>query len=327
MRVVARALLTLGLAALLLAALGGWLTYQFNRPGPLAVERTIVIDRGDGLATIADRLEKAGIIANAFVFRAGVRVLGKASSLRAGEYQFPPAASARAVADVLAAGRTVVRRLTVPEGLTSAEIAALVAAEPSLVGDPGDAPEEGTLLPETYHFSFGDSRSAMIGRMRDAMAATLAELWPRRAAGLPLSSPAEAVILASIVEKETAVAAERPRIAAVFINRLRRGMPLQADPTVAYALAADGIGQDRQLTRADLARTSPYNTYLVQGLPPGPIGNPGRAAIEAVLNPAESDELYFVADGSGGHAFARTLAEHNRNVAAWRRRQSSTHQP
>ena len=318
---IARALIGLGLAALVVAAAVAWLAYDFNRPGPLAVETTVIIDKGDGLATIAERLERAGIIANALVFRAGVRALGEAGNLRAGEYRFPPAVSARAVAAGLAAGRTVVRRLTVPEGLTSAEIAALIAAEPGLTGDTGVTPEEGKLLPETYHFSYGDSRSAMIARMREAMAATLAELWPRRSAGLPLSSPAEAVILASIVEKETAVAGERPRVAAVFINRLKRGMPLQADPTVAYALTADGIGQDRQLTRADLGRTSPYNTYLVQGLPPGPIANPGRAALEAVLNPAQSDELYFVADGSGGHAFARTLAEHNRNVAAWRQQQ------
>ncbi len=301
--------------------------HVFNRPGSMTAETTVLIPRGDGLAAIAGRLEDAGVIDQAMIFRLGVRLSGSAAAMRAGEYLIPPGASMAEVAAILGAGRTVARKLTVPEGLTSAEIVALVAATPGLDGEAGPVPAEGALLPETYHFSYGDSRASLIARIGAAMTATLGELWPRRAADLPLASPAEAVVLASIVEKETGLAAERPRVARVFINRLNRGIPLQADPTVAYALAADGAGggagENRPLTRADLERPSPYNTYLVRGLPPGPIANPGRASLEAVLNPADTDELFFVADGSGGHAFARTLDEHNRNVAAWRRRQNA----
>lgn len=303
--------------------------HVFNRAGPATAETTVVIPKGDGLAAIAARLEDAGIVDQAMIFRLGVRLSGAAAGMRAGEYLIPPGASMAEVAAILGAGRTVARRLTVPEGLTSAEIVALVAATPGLDGAAGPVPAEGTLLPETYHYSYGDSRASVIARMGEAMTATLVELWPGRAAGLPLATPAEAVVLASIVEKETGLAAERPRVAGVFINRLERGIPLQADPTVAYALIADGDGDgngngngnggDRPLSRADLDRPSPYNTYLVRGLPPGPIANPGRASLEAVLHPADTDELYFVADGSGGHAFARTLDEHNRNVATWRR--------
>ncbi|MBL8660130.1 MAG: endolytic transglycosylase MltG [Rhodospirillales bacterium] len=322
MRLVLRALVVLGALALIGAGLAAWAAHRFNRPGPATSEITVIIDKGDGLGAIAERLKAAGVIADPLIFSLGVRAMGEAGNLRAGEYAFAPGLSARSVADELAAGRTVVRRLTVPEGLTSAEIAALVASVPGLVGEVGPVPDEGTLLPETYHFSYGDNRADMTTRMRDAMAAALAELWPRRSAGLPFASPIEAVTLASIVEKETAIPAERPRVAAVFINRLKRGMLLQADPTVAYARTAGGEASDEPLTRADLARPSPYNTYLNHGLPPTPIANPGRASLEAALNPADTDELYFVADGSGGHVFARTLAEHNRNVADWRRRKS-----
>jgi len=173
-------------------------------------------------------------------------------------------------------------------------------------------------LPETYHFHYGDSRTAILQRMREAMRETLAELWPERAQGLPIKSPEEAVILASIVEKETGVAGERPLVASVFVNRLEKGMRLQSDPTVAYALMQANGALDRALTRQDWKFDHPYNTYVYAGLPPGPIANPGRAALQAVLNPAESDYLYFVADGSGGHAFAKTLAQHNRNVAKWK---------
>lgn len=317
---VLRGVFVLGVVLAVLAgaafALGN---HVFTRPGPAATETTVIVPKGDGLAAIAGRLEGAGVIDQATVFRLGIRLSGAAGGMRAGEYLIPPGASMADIASILGAGRTVARRLTVPEGLTSAEIVALVAATPGLDGAAGPIPAEGTLLPETYHFSHGDSRAALIARMGEAMSATLAELWPVRAENLPLATPQEAVVLASIVEKETGLTAERPRVAAVFINRLNRGIPLQADPTVAYALAADGVGGERPLTRADLDRPSPYNTYLVRGLPPGPIANPGRASLEAVLHPADTAELYFVADGSGGHAFARTLDEHNRNVAAWRR--------
>lgn len=320
MRVILRLVLLICIIAVAGAGMAAWVMHQFDRPGPAKSEITVVVEKGDGLAAIAEQLAEHGLIADPLIFRLGVQATGTAAKLRAGEYAFAPGVSMRAVAEKLAAGRTVTRRLTVPEGLTSAEITSMVMASDGLIGDTGAVPAEGTLLPETYHYAFGDDRAEMIARMRAAMADALAELWPQRAADLPLASPEEAVTLASIVERETGIAAERPRVAAVFINRLKLGMPLQADPTVAYARMLEGQPIDRPLTRADLERPSAYNTYLVRGLPPGPIANPGRASLAAVLDPADTDELYFVADGSGGHAFARTLSEHNRNVAEWRRR-------
>ncbi len=214
------------------------------------------------------------------------------------------------------------RNFTIPEGLTAPQVVALLAAAEGLDGEPPplDKIGEGTLLPETYQYVRGDRRVDIVGRMRKAMAETLDELWRKRSADAsPLATPRDAVILASIVERETALSEERPRIAAVFLNRLRRGMRLQSDPTVVYGLS-NGTGTiGRPLTRADLAVDHPYNTYIHGGLPPGPIANPGRDSLAAVLQPAKSKDLYFVADGTGGHAFARTLDEHNRNVARWRR--------
>lgn len=302
-----------------------WADRTFESPGPLAAETTVIVPKGAGLARIAGHLAEAGVIAedelHRLVFTLGVKASGKAASLHAGEYRFPAGASMAEVLDILAAGKVVVRSLTIAEGLTSPEVLALVAAAEALEGELPEPPPTGTLLPETYHYSYGDSRGAVVERMRRSMDKTLAELWAARAEGLPLKTPAEAVVLASIVEKETGVAAERPRVAAVFVNRLRKGMRLQSDPTVIYGLAPETGDLGRPLTRRDLESDTPYNTYVIDRLPPSPIANPGRAAIEAVLNPPETDEFYFVADGTGGHAFARTLAEHNRNVAKWRRLQ------
>ena len=288
------------------------------RPGPAREETVVVLPRGAGLARIAALLNNAGVIEHPWMFRMAVRVLGRDRALKAGEYAFPAAITPASVLNLMASGQTVAHRLTVAEGLTVAEIYQLLDKADGLVGELPPAPPEGSLLPETYFYAFGDSRADLVKRMQRGMQNALAELWPQRARGLPIARREDAVTLASIVDKETGQADERRKVAAVFINRLRRGMRLQADPTVIYGLTEGGrLG--RALTRNDWADGSAYNTYQIDGLPPGPIANPGRASIEAVLNPAPVDYLYFVANGKGGHAFARTLAEHNQNVAAWRR--------
>lgn len=296
-----------------------WGYAEYLRPGPYNIGTTIIIDEGTGVDAIARDLQGRGLIRSAFVFRAGLRLLDPDKTLKAGEYAIPPSLSPRAFAGRLDGGKTVVRRLTVAEGLTTAQILAQLRATEGLSGEIRRRPDEGSLLPETYHFSYGDTREQIVGRMRVAMADVLEEIWRRRAPGLPVRSPAEAVILASIIEKETGRADERQRVAGVFVNRLNKGMRLQSDPTVVYGLT-DGQGPlGRGLTRADLAKDHPFNTYVIRGLPPGPIANPGRASLEAAVNPAATGDLYFVADGKGGHLFARTLREHNANVAKWRR--------
>ena len=311
----------IALAALAAIGIGGgawWLQRAWTAPGPLAEARAVVIARGAGPDAVGRRLAEAGVIADARVFALGALWAGLDQRLKAGEFRFSAGVSAREAAELIASGRTVVRRLTVPEGLTVRQVFATLRAAEGLEGDLPSPPPEGSLLPDTWFYGWGDSRAALVERQRRAMEQLVQSLWPARAPDLPLKIPAEAVILASIVERETALAAERPRIAAVFLNRLRRGMRLQADPTVAYGVTRGESPLDRPLSRADLDAPTPWNTYLIDGLPPTPIANPGRAALEAVLNPAASDELYFVADGQGGHAFARTLAEHNRNVARLR---------
>ncbi len=299
------------------AVLGG--IFRLDRPGPLQADTTVIVERGASLTAIAENLQSGGVIDDAFLFRLSARLYRVSRSLKAGEYAFPARVSMGGVIDILVSGETVIRQFTVPEGLTSAEVMTLIAGVEGLVGELDGVPTEGSLLPETYNYAWADARPDIVGRMEKAMADTLAELWPTRAEGLPIDTPAEAVILASIVEKETGVAEERALVAGVFINRLKRGMRLQSDPTVVYALTGGTGPLDRALRSRDLRVDNPYNTYGNAGLPPGPIANPGRAALEAVLNPAETDYLYFVADGTGGHAFAKTLAEHNRNVAKWRR--------
>lgn len=312
------------------AALAGgfwlYLKQQYDAIGPLAEETVVIVPRGAGLAAIAEDLAAAGVIEDAYTFRLGVRLFGDARALQAGEFAFPAGSSMREAAALLASGRTVVHRLTVPEGLTSIEIVALLAAAEPLAGEISTVPPDGALLPETYHFHRGDSRESVLERMRQSMDQALAELWQTRDESLPLASPEEALILASIVEKETGVDAERPLVASVFVNRLRKGMPLQSDPTVVYGITEGKAPLGRALTRQDLAQPTAYNTYQIPGLPPAPIANPGRAALQAAVQPAESDFFYFVADGNGGHAFARTLAEHNANVAKWRKVQRSQKQ-
>ena len=318
------------LVAVLIAALAGLVAYNvarlFESPGPLAADQNLVVPRGAGLSAIAQTLTEAGIIGDPLTFRLGVTFHDAARDLKAGEYHFPAAASMHEVMDILRSGETVVRRLTVPEGLTSREIVQLIADAEGLTGDPGPVPPEGSLLPETYHYVWDDQRAELIGRMRTAQQDLLSQLWDERAPDLPFSSPEEAVILASIVEEETALENERALVASVFVNRLKRGMRLQSDPTVAYGLTQGRAPLGRALTRQDLNTPNPYNPYLNDGLPPGPIANAGRAALTAVLDPAATKYLYFVADGSGGHAFAESLDEHNRNVAKWRKLQRKKRQ-
>ncbi|GJL88981.1 MAG: hypothetical protein DHS20C03_26900 [Minwuia thermotolerans] len=300
------------------AALFAWNWWQgADAPGPLTQSQTVVIERGTGPRAIADTLVQNGVIDDRLLFLAVLRVREQGTRLKAGEFGFDAGQSMNAVIAQIVAGRTVVRRLTLPEGLTSVEVADLLNGIEGMTGKAHVAPE-GSMLPETYHFQLGDPRQQIIRRSRIAMRDALRELWPQRQKDLPLETPDEAVILASIVEKETGVASERARVAAVFINRLRKGMRLQSDPTVIYAVTRGETTLDRPISRADLNLESPYNTYRTGGLPPGPIANPGRASIEAVLNPADTNDLYFVADGTGGHAFSRTLKEHNRNVRRWR---------
>lgn len=301
--------------AVLAAVAVAWGYAQFTGPGPLTVARSVIIPPGTGLEGIAAELKRSGVIREDYIFVIGARVSEKTRSLKAGEYMIPAAASPREVMDILASGKTVVRRLTVPEGLTVIEVMARLERAEGLFGDAA-MPEEGSLLPETYHFSFGDTRSDLVARMQASMQTALSRQWEMRAPGLPFETPEEALILASIVERETGVAQERGLVAGVFVNRLRRGMRLQSDPTVAYGIAPAGL--DRPLTRADLRAPTPFNTYTIKGLPPTPIANPGIESIQAVMNPVDTDYLYFVADGTGGHAFARTLREHNRNVRKWR---------
>ncbi|HCP01704.1 MAG TPA: endolytic transglycosylase MltG, partial [Rhodospirillaceae bacterium] len=293
----------------------------YSGPGPLVTDVSVVVPPGATGRAIGVILEDSGVAADYRLFLLAVRFFVPKLPLRAGEYAFSKGVSLREVIAVLQSGQTVVRRVTVPEGLNTREILRLVASVDGLSGSVPNAAvvPEGALLPETYHFSLGDPREGLISRMAVARDAALARLWAHRKVNLPLKTPYEALILASIVERETAVAEERARVAAVFINRLNLGMPLQSDSTVAYGLGPAGTQLDRPLIRRDLEVDHPYNTYLHRGLPPGPIASPGVASIAAALDPTETDELYFVADGTGGHAFARTLAEHNRNVARWRR--------
>ena len=302
-------------------ALAGWtqLIAYLDRPGPNAEPATVVLPRGIGVAAIAEKLTDEGVIRSPLMFRLAVRLTDRDRDLKAGEYAFPAEVTPRGVLGMLERGEAVARRVTIAEGLTVAEVFRLLDETPGLTGPLPEPPPEGSLLPETYFYALGDSRRSIVKRMRGAMTDALDRAWADRAEGLPLASEEEALILASIVDKETAIAAERRQVAAVFINRLRKGMPLQSDPTVIYGLTQGEGPLGRQLTRKDWEHDSPFNTYQNPGLPPGPIGNPGRDSIAAVLDPADVDYLYFVADGTGGHAFARTLAEHNRNVAVWRR--------
>ncbi|TAN44382.1 MAG: endolytic transglycosylase MltG [Rhodospirillales bacterium] len=308
----------LGMAALLFLGLW-WSLQQFlAAPLPLSQPLTLVVSKGAGLAAITQQLSNAGVIGHPLLFRLGTMWMGRTKALQAGEYAFEPGMSHRLLIDKMALGEVVVHRFTLVEGRTVRQLLDELKAEPALEGEVGPLPGEGRLLPETYNFILGETRSQMIARMQRAMDQALMEAWNGRDEGLLLSSPTELLILASIVERETGLAAERPHVAAVFHNRLKKGMRLQSDPTAIYALS-DGLGVlERPLSRADLENPSPFNTYVVDRLPPAPIANPGRASLMAVAHPQVSNDLYFVADGTGGHVFAATLEAHNQNVARWR---------
>lgn len=320
-----RRILIISVLSVLVLAAGGagaaylWLKSEYQRPSGVPVDTVVLIERGAGVSTIAGQLAKDGLVTNADIFRFGLRLFGDTRPLRAGEYKIPAGSSPADIARILKEAEQVTYRITVAEGLTSSEIIDLIRYNPVLSGDISDVPEEGTLLPETYHFHRGETRASLITRMKAAMSKAVQDAWSTRDQSLPLSSPEEMLILASIVEKETAIDDERALVAGVFVNRLRKGMRLQSDPTVVYGITLGAGPLGRGLKRSELDAKTPYNTYQISGMPPTPIANPGRASLLAVAQPAETDALYFVADGTGGHAFSTTLEEHNRNVRAWRK--------
>ncbi len=298
-----------------------WLQKAYHKPSLTQADKVIIVERGSSVASISRQLKSEGLVRYARVFRFGVRFLDDPRPLQAGEYRIPAGASPAAIASVLKSGEQVVHKITLAEGLSSIQIVDLLQDEPLLTGDIEKIPAEGTLLPETYHFHRGETRREIISRMKTSLDEVMNDLWPTRDAGIPVHTPREAVILASIVEKETSVPAERGLVAGVFVNRLKKGMRLQSDPTVVYGITRGAGPLGRPLSREDLDAKTTYNTYQIDGLPPTPIANPGRASIDAVLNPTQTRALYFVADGTGGHAFAETLEEHNRNVQKWRKLQ------
>ena len=305
------------------AAIAALLYHQFETPGPLAVSRVITVPKGEGRIEIATRLEREGAISNRWAFIANYllrnRLGHKPLELKAGDYEIKKNASMAEIMETLTQGRGVLSKLTIPEGMTSLQIVERLREEDELVGDITEIPPEGSLLPDTYRFSKGMERRELLERMQAEMQRFLAAVWERRQPSLPISTPEEAIIFASIVEKETGRADERGRVAAVFMNRLKKGMRLQSDPTVIYGIAGGQGTLGRPITRADLDQKTPHNTYQIGGLPPTPICNPGRSAIEATLNPPATTDLYFVADGTGGHTFSDTLKEHNAAVTNWRK--------
>ncbi len=279
----------------------------------------VLIKPGTGFRAIAEQLHQEGLIEYPLIYTAMVAYEGKQTQFKAGEYHIPYGASPQSITELLVKGESIIHSLTFPEGLNVDEVIALINADPRLTGGIEENIPEGSLMPDTYHFHRGDRRQSVIQRMQQAQITFLNEHWPNRDADLPYETLEEVITLASIVEKETGVDKERGRVAAVFVNRLRRNMPLQSDPTVVYGIEKEHGPMERQLLKKDLKQDHSHNTYTRPGLPPTPIANPGKDAIRAVLNPPETSELYFVATGKGGHYFAKSLKEHNRNVAKYRR--------
>jgi UPF0755 protein len=293
---------------------------DFDGPGPTAAATTFLVKPGQGTGQIAAGLEDAGIISDAVIFQLGYRAYGGKETMKAGEYEITPGMSMRQVMQLLQSGKSIMYSLTIPEGLTVVQAFKRIADEQALSGDmPATMPPEGSLAADTQRFTRGEQRKAIIAKMEAQQKALIDEIWAKRSPDLPLADVNEFVTLASIVEKETGINDERPRVAAVFINRLNKKMRLQSDPTIIYGIfGGAGKPADRPIYQSDIDKPTPYNTYVIRGLPPTPIANPGRAALEAVANPAQTEDLYFVADGTGGHVFAKTLDEHNKNVARWR---------
>jgi UPF0755 protein len=295
-----------------------WLMKEARNPGPLAADKVVMIAREDDGGSIADQLERAGVIDSAMWFNVLTLLDGNRGALKRGEYAFKAGMSMNEIENELVAHRVVRYKLTIPEGLTSEQVVDRLREDPVLIGEVREPPREGSLMPDTYYFERGDTRLSILSRMAKIRAKTIDEIWKERAPNLPIKSPGEMVTLASIVEKETGKPEERPHVAGVFINRLEKHMRLDSDPTIVYGLALGKGTLGRSITKADLNQSTPYNTYIIEGLPPGPICNPGKAALEAVANPSRSKDLYFVADGTGGHVFAETLDQHQKNVARWR---------
>ena len=305
--------MTLFIAGLIALVAGFWI---YSAPGPAGGPTTALLRKGSGLTDIGAELERVGTVRSGALFAAAAQVTGAARELKAGEYEFAARVPLSEVLRKIRSGEVVRHQVTIPEGLTSRQIMAILTKSDVLTGS-APVPAEGAILPETYDVTRGEERSAVVQRMMKAQDDLLKTLWSRRQASLPLETPEQAVTLASIVEKETGVPSERPRVAAVYVNRLRRGMRLEADPTVVYGISG-GEPMGRGLRESELLTPGPYNTYLNTGLPPTPIGNPGRAALAAVLDPPATEEIFFVADGTGGHQFAATYEAHLKNVGRWR---------
>ena len=315
---------------LVIAGIGGggyvYAQRMVNGPGPLAEDKVVFIPSGSSSTEIAQRLQQEGVIDQPLVFEL-LSVLSLGSGLKAGEYQFKQHASLKDVRDILLEGKSILHSVTIPEGLTSEQIVQRLREKEELAGEVKSVPREGSLLPDTYRFPRGYGRDRLIAQMERAQRQVLQEVWSRRSPDLPLKSPADLVILASIVEKETGRADERTRVASVFVNRLNRNMRLESDPTIIYGIVGGKGSLGRPIMANEIRQPTPYNTYVINGLPPGPIANPGRAAIEAAANPSRTRDIFFVADGTGGHAFAETLEQHNRNVVRWRQLENNSSAP
>jgi len=304
-----------------LVGVAGYALYakgQFTSPGPLVEDAKFEVERGARFGSVADRLEEANIITDASLFRVAARYSGLDRALKFGNYAVPAGASMEDVLALVTSGRSISEQVTFPEGFSSFQIVERLNAVETLDGELTELPPEGSLAPNTYAYLDGDSRAGIIEKMQAAQIEILDAAWEARQPDLPLANKEEALILASIIEKETGVSSEREMVSSVFINRLRRGMKLQTDPTVIYGITEGKSVLGRGLRRSELLKETAYNTYVIEGLPPTPIANPGKASIEAALNPAETSFLFFVADGTGGHTFSETLAEHNAAVRKWR---------